>query len=245
MIIDITSLKVIRSSDSHFRIAMTKATGQYIDYPTFFCIDMHKEWPMVRACMMGFAEVYPYFADGTYALRFTPSGMQVMYSDAHPQEYFTFPTSELVDYIDWLVQQVDYKEWRDDPDELHQQNIYDGCIKQWVNEYAPKVDVRYHEGYDCNDMEERIALDESSPLLSEPVKRGLVAQLTQIAGNYSDGNANVVDIYFDERPVDGKPTSYYFDIRHTDGGRIMNGGWIAHRHDIVDGIQMYRYSMHT
>lgn len=95
MQIDITSLRVERSSDTHIRIAMKKATGKYVEYETFFCVSI-QEWKYVRACMLGTADVYPYFDDCTYLLKFYPSGMRVAYTDRNEMDYFTFPANELV-----------------------------------------------------------------------------------------------------------------------------------------------------
>ena len=241
MNITIKSLKVSRSSDSHIRIALKQDGCQYENVDTFFCVS-RTEWPMVRACMMGFAEVYPYFDDGLYLMKFSPQGMRVVHTSGNKDDLiFIFPCNELVEYIDYVFNNTN-PNWRDNKDFLSV-NDYDKCIIQWQHEYGPKVIIKVDA-----DVKDRLAVDIINPLLKTPGK-DLIADLTRWASRYSDGNPISVNITFDcvgdIRRHPEYPTSYYWWIWDEDNQvRIVNGGYIAHSCG-TDEQPLFEYSMHT
>ena len=240
MKIDITSIVIEKSSQSHIRFALKKATGEYVDYATFFCINKD-EWELVKQCMLGTSKVYPYFDDGSYGIKFYPDGMRVMYSDKKDMAYFTWPTVECIPYVEQL--------WNINVDEHHYPEEpvcrfvdLTSMIDTWSDIYGPKIDL-----FIDDEVRTKLLQDEQSPLLSEPVRSGgLIAGLTRWAENYSSGNHVHVNIVFDSYKNDPcSPSDYYWWICTPDSKRIVNGGWIAHRYDMSDGNKTYRYSMHT
>lgn len=241
MDITISSIKVIRSSDSHIRIALRQDGTQYTEYETFFCVSKI-EWPMVRACIMGFAEVYPFFDDGLYLMKFTPQGMRVVHTSGNKDDlYFTFPANELVDFIDY---QFSYDgDWRTDP-YFRESMDYTPLIEAWKAEYGPNI-IDHTE----KEVKERLANDIVHPMLKEP-GMNLVERLTRWASNYSNGNPISINVSFDDtynmKCHPEEPTSYYWYIWDEDQHvRIVNGGYIAHRYEQKDGSVLFSYSMHT
>jgi len=243
MEINITSLKLERTSEDCIRIAMTQEKGNYTEYATFFCVSK-TEWPQVRACALGIAEVYPYFDDCTYLLKFFPSGMRVAYTSGREMDYFTFPCNEIVGTIDLMFDHPEVLDTMsilgDDP--KHQDLT--PFIPEWKKQYGPNVEVEI-----TDEVKERMLKDIVSPLLKIPGKN-LIDDLTQWAGTYSNGNLIRVGISFDS-PYEAEhfpdqPTSYYWYFWEVDQQvRIYNGGYIAH--DIskeCDG-SLFEYSMHT
>lgn len=237
MNIDITSLRVERSSDTHIRIAMKKATGKYVEYETFFCLNK-EEYEYARACMLGTAKVYPYFDDATYLLKFYPSGMRVAYTDRNEMDYFTFPANELPKYIDVLFD----AELEHNGDNPKYDLTY--ALEQWQVEYGPNIQVNIEP-----EVKERMLTDIVHPLLKEPAKN-LIDDLIQWAGQYSNGNLISVNIVFDNswdvKQHPEIPASYYwwlFDEERK--ALIFNGGYIAHHYEQRDGMTLYQYSMHT
>jgi hypothetical protein len=230
MNIDITSLKIERSGDHCVRIAMNKPNTEYAEYPTFFCIS-NDEWDLVKACLEGCTNVYPYFDDCSYGLKFTPQGMRVMYSDRREMSYFTFPANEMVPYIDMIFQSDSRNIAFDLTDDL----------AKWAETYGPNVQVEM-----ATDVRANLEWDEKSEWLSKIPTIGLEQDLIRWASQYSSGNLVTVNICFDHQRKDGRPSDYYWWIADHMGQRIMNGGWIAHCDDYpAKDDSKYSYSMHT
>lgn len=242
MDITIKSLKVTRSSDSHIRIAIKQDGTQYEENDSFFCISK-TEWKYVRACMLGIADIYPYFDDGLYLMKFAPSGMRVVHTSGNKDDlFFVFPANELAHFIDY---QFDYtgSDWRNDPDFMTE-NDYTSCIPLWKKEYGPNVIVNVDD-----EVKQRLAIDIINPMLKQP-GYDLTERLIRWAGQYSNGNPISVNITFDDgynmKHHPEQPTSYYWWIwDENQKVRIVNGGYIAHRYEQEDGTLKFEYSMHT
>jgi hypothetical protein len=104
--------------------------------------------------------------------------------------------------------------------------------------------------YDGFNVQSKLESDQTRfDVTNQPLD--LILRLTRIAESYSDGNLITVTVYFDERPTDERPTSYYWSITNENNQRCMNGGFIAHRKyydesKIPEGeYQTFEYSIHT
>ncbi len=231
MKIDITSLRIERTSDECIRIAMKQEKGKYSEYETFFCISK-TEWPMVRTCMLGISEVYPYFDDYSYLLKFVPHGMRVAYTGRDECDYFTFPANELVNTIEYSWEDRDF-------------NVnLTSKLEEWQKEYGPNIQVNIDEN-----VLQRMLSDIQSPLLKREGVN-LVDDLVGWASNYSNGNLVSVNIQFDSTTdanrFPDQLTSYYWWIWDEEQKvRIVNGGYIAHHYEQDDGSMLFEYSMHT
>lgn len=242
MNISIKELKVSRSSDTHIRIAIKQDGCQYAEHDTFFCISK-TEWHYVRACCLGFSDVYPYWDDGLYLLKFTPHYIRAVHTSGDKEDvWFTFPINELVQFIDY---QFEYSgnDWRNDS-EFQSENDFTSCIDGWKKEYGPNVIIDIEE-----EVKQQLATDIIHPMLKGP-GYDLIERLVSWAGQYSNGNPISVHVTFDDlyrmKHCPNEPTSYYWWIMDDDQQvRIVNGGYIAHRYEQKDGTVQFEYAMHT
>jgi hypothetical protein len=176
-------------------------------------------------------------------MKFTPNYLRVVHTSGEKEDvWFTFPTTELVQFIDY---QFDYTgDWRKD-NTFQSENDFTPCIDDWKQEYGPNVLTNEIE----DDVKARLAADIVHPLLKEP-GYDLIERLVRWAGQYSNGNPISVHVAFDDayrmKHCPEEPTSYYWWIWDEDQKvRIVNGGYIAHRYEQEGGSVKFEYSMHT
>lgn len=239
MKINVTSLKIRRVSNRCFELAMTsekhpQSTSYYLT---------KSELPLMRQCLEGVSEFYPFFSDVSYLVQPHPQGFHCYeISGKEAREYwFTLPVQEMFGVLDELEETFDI-----DNDKLDWIADLTEEIPFWAKKYAPIVEIVYHgTEEDGSDTKERLQQDINNPLVENPeYAQNFLPTRIHALEQYSDGNVVQLHIWFDNTPQDGIPTGYYWEMRNTDGSRIMNGGFLPHKRE-KDGKVTYQYGVHT